>query len=337
MITTLDVSLQKAADEAIGDNQGAAVVLDVDTGNVLAMLSKPNYNPNEIDDIWDEITAQDSTDSSLLNRATQGLYTPGSVFKTFTLLEYIRENGTNYKDFGYKCRGGYDAGNFYVSCYNGNRHGNLDLKSAFAKSCNSAFIEAGLQLDVTTFRENNEKLLFNSKLPVDFDYKQSSFVLDNTASKFDITQTAIGQGKTQVTPLHMAMIASAIANQGELMVPRLVSRIEDCNGNVVEEMKTKSYGKLMTQKEASILKKYMRAVVEEGTATKLNHDSYKAFGKTGTAETGDGDNAHSWYVGFAKHGEDAIAVAVVMENMPEGSTWAVPAVKTIFDTYFKVS
>lgn len=334
IITTLDVKLQKAVDKAIGDNMGAAVVLEPDTGNILAMVSKPDFNPNKIDEIWDEITAEGSNDSSLLNRATQGLYTPGSVFKIFTLLEYTREKPKKYKNYQYTCHGAYDAGSFQVSCFDGNVHGNLDLMGAFSKSCNSAFIDIGLKLDLNSFRQNNEALLFNSNLPVDFSYKKSSFVLNSDASTFDVAQTSIGQGKTQVTPLHMAMIASAVAHDGELMIPQLVSKIEDHNGYEVENMEAKSYGNLISKEEADRLKEYMRGVVESGTGTKLNQGSYTAYGKTGTAETGDGNKAHSWFVGFAEKDGKTIAVALVMENMPEGSTWAVPAVKQVFDTYF---
>lgn len=335
VITTLDVKLQKTASEAIGDNMGGAVVLEPDTGNILAMVSKPDFNPNKIDEIWDDITAEGSNDSSLLNRASQGLYTPGSVFKIFTLLEYTREKPKKYKNYQYTCHGAYDGGNFQVSCFDGNIHGNLDLMGAFSKSCNSAFIDIGLKLDLNSFRKNNEGLLFNSRLPVDFAYNKSSFVLQEGASKFDVAQTSIGQGKTQVTPLHMAMIASAVANEGELMVPRLVSKIEDHNGYAVENIEEKSYGSLFSKEEANRLKKYMRGVVESGTGTKLNQGSYTAYGKTGTAETGNGSKAHSWFVGFATKDDKTIAVAFVMENMPEGSTWAVPAVKQVFDAYFE--
>ena len=149
-------------------------------------------------------------------------------------------------------------------------------------------------------------------------------------------ETGIGQGKTLVSPLHMAMIASAIDNDGILMRPYLVSLVQNDSGVQVTGNTPQEYGRLMTEKETALLQKYMRAVVTEGTAAKLSGQSYEAAGKTGTAQVSDSsDTTNAWFVGYAKkNGYQDIAVAVVVEKSGAGSTYAVPIAKKIFDVYF---
>lgn len=335
VVTTLDVKLQQAAYEALGENDGAVVVLEPTTGKILAMVSKPDYDPNEINSIWDSLVSnEDGTESALLNRATQGLYPPGSTFKMLTLLEYIREN-PSYGDYTFDCDGYFESGDSKIRCYNNTAHGNEDLTLSFAKSCNSSFANIGLQLDLNKFGDLAESLLFNSKLPVSLPYNKSSFSLNSSSSTFDIMQTVVGQGKTQITPIHAALIASAIANNGVLMTPYVIDHVESYEGTIVKNYSPVKYGKLMSEDEAATLTEFMKAVVAEGTGVKLQSDLYDAAGKTGTAEIDSGDYAHSWFVGFAKNDTKSIAIAVVMEKMPPGSTPAVPATKLIFDTYFQ--
>lgn len=333
IITTLDVNVQQAAYDALGEYDGAVVAIEPDTGKILAMVSKPDYNPNQIDSIWEELTAEDSTSSALVNRATQGIYTPGSTFKIFTLLEYIREN-PDYSKFSYQCQGKNQTEDYSISCFDGTWHGEEDTVSAFANSCNGAFVAMGTSLNISKFQALTKEMLFDSGLPLKLPYNESHFALSSDSSRFEIAQTVIGQGKTVVTPIQMAMVAAAIENEGVLMEPYLITKIEDHNGNTIQRFKKKEYATLLSKSEAKLLKKYMKAVVTDGTGRKLQSDAYQAYGKTGTAETGDGDNAHSWFVGFATKGEKRIAIAFIMENMPPGSTWAVPATKTVFDAYF---
>lgn len=332
IITTLDVNLQQTAYDALGDNKGAVVVIEPETGKVLAMVSKPDFNPNQIDSIWDSLTA-DNTQSALVNRGTQGLYAPGSTFKIFTLLEYIREN-PDYGNYSYTCTGSFSVDNHTIDCFNKTRHGKENLLESFADSCNSSFSNIGLSLDLSSYGKLCKSLLFNSELPLSIAYNQSSFALGTDASAFDITQTSIGQGKTLVSPVHMAMIASALANDGVLMSPYLVDHTENYTGDVVKEFKKEKYGTLFTTDETNILREYMRAVITQGTGKKLNSDLYTAYGKTGTAETGIEDSDHSWFVGYAENGEKKVAICVVMENMNPGTSWSVNASKSIFDYYF---
>lgn len=331
--TTLSVSTQKAAYNSLEGYKGAVFVMNPDTGAILSMASRPSYDPYTIDDIWDDLV-KDSSDSRLVNRATQGKYIPGSIFKIVTTLEYIKENET-FDNFKYYCNGKAAFNNFSIKCFNGTAHYSEDLKDAFAYSCNSAFSTIGNELNIPEFRKTAKKLLFNESLPLDMDYNESVFALTKKSSQFDITQTSIGQGKTTVSPAHMAMIASAIANNGVLMKPYIINYIENSSGNIVKMTEQTEYKRLMTKSQAKQLQEYMSAVCEYGTAKALGYADYNAYGKTGTAELDKNDNINSWFVGYAKKGKKKIAIAVVLENLPQGSNSATNCAKEVFDAYFK--
>lgn len=330
--TTLSVSTQKAAYNSLEGYKGAVFVMNPDTGAILSMASRPSYDPYTIDDIWDDLV-KDSSDSRLVNRATQGKYIPGSIFKIVTALEYIKEN-KDYDDFKYYCNGKASFKGFSIKCFDGKSHYNEDLKDSFAYSCNSAFSSIGNKLDISKFRKTANKLLFNQPLPLEMDYNESAFRLTKKSTQFDITQTSIGQGKTTVSPAHMAMIASAVANNGVLMKPYVVDYIENSSGNIVKMAEKKEYERLMSKSEAKILQEYMAAVCEYGTARTFRYSDYKAYGKTGTAEVDKKDNVNSWFVGYAKKGKKRIAIAVVLENMPQGSNSATNCAKEVLDAYF---
>lgn len=334
LITTLDVKLQTAAHDALGEQKGAVVVMEPSTGNVRALVSKPDYDPGEVAGRWGELSS--SGDSILLNRALQGIYPPGSTFKTVTLLEYLREHQFDDSDYSYVCEGKVSVGNSSISCYHGNRHGELDLKRAFAKSCNSAFADMGRSFNVPSFRNLAEQLLFDAELPLAFPYSKSSFRLKASDPEALHMMTAIGQGDTLVTPMHMAMLLSAVVNDGVLMTPRFLDRTESYTGAmVVERYPIVEYGALMTAQEAEILQSYLRAVVEEGTASALQSDRYMAAGKTGTAEySSDKNKSHAWFTGYASGGKTDLVVCVIVEGAGSGSEYAVPVAKRIFDAYY---
>ena len=335
IVTTLDAKLQEAAYEAIGASNGAAVVMDVKTGKVLAMVSKPAYDPNTIAKEWDSITKSDSSEGILLNRATQGLYPPGSIFKIWTLLEYIKENPDNYENFEYVCKGYVTDENFKLRCFDARVHGNLDLTSAFAKSCNSAFATLGLAIDNDKLKSLCESVLFNSELPLDIPYSKSSFVLDNSATNPQTMMTAIGQGETVVSPIHMCMLAQTIANKGKMMTPYLVDHVENDAGIQVSGNKPKAYNDILTESDCNTLIEYMKAVVQTGTATELKSKTYTAAGKTGTAEySSDKSLSHSWFMGFTSTEESDIAIAAVVEGGGAGNATGVSVAKRVFDTYY---
>jgi len=333
VITTLNHKLTKAAYDALGNNTGTVVAIEPATGKILAMVSKPSYNPNEIDENWDELSEDENNESPLLNRATQGLYAPGSTFKILTALAYIRENA-DYEDFIYNCNGKIEYDGMVIHCNNNKSHGKVDLKKAFAKSCNTAFSSIGKELSINDFRELCESFFFNHSLPSKIAASPSRFELKTGSSGIkEAMQTAIGQGKTLMTPLHNAMIAAAVANGGIMMKPYVVDRIESAGGRVIKGYIPEEAGIVMTASEADFLKSLMRAVVTDGTASRLNNLDVKAAGKTGTAQQ-EGKASHAWFVGFAPVNEPKIAVSVIVENIGSGSDYAVPIAEKVFEAYF---
>ena len=333
VVTTLDVNVQKAAYDALGSHQGAVIAMQPSTGKILAMVSRPDFDPNTIASDWDSITADNENSSVLLNRVTQGLYPPGSTFKIFTLLEYMKEH-KNYKNYQYQCNGSFTSEGNAIHCFANAVHGQEDLMSAFAHSCNTSFSSIGLSLDLDKFAKTNQKLLFDSELPCDFPYKQSRFPLNRDASAWEIMQTSIGQGKTLVTPYHLALVISAVNNQGVLMQPYIIDRVTNYEGTTVYENEPQVYGELLTAKKAKTLRKYLREVVTQGTATALNGQNYTAAGKTGSAEFTSAKDSHAWFVGYAsKKGKEDLAVAVIVEGAGTGGAYAVPVAKAVFDAY----
>ncbi|MDO4554369.1 MAG: penicillin-binding transpeptidase domain-containing protein [Lachnospiraceae bacterium] len=335
VITTLDTRLQKAAYKALGDYKGAVVAMDPQTGEVLAMVSRPDFNPNKIDEKWDSYVSDDSK-SNLLNRATQGLYPPGSTFKVLTALEFIQENPKDYEDYSYYCDSTILKNSVKISCFGGSSHGEVNLAQSLAKSCNTSFVNIGVGLNQNQFRNLCETFLYNQEIPFTLPTKSGSYSLSSDSEKSEIPQTVIGQGDTLVTPLQNALIISAIANDGVLMEPYLISAQTDYTGEIVKEYEPQEYKRLISTEDAQIMQKLLRKVVKNGTAEALKSDKYKAAGKTGSAENGSGDD-HAWFIGYANLDNPDIAVSVIVENAGAGSKYAVPIAKKIFDCYYNNS
>ncbi len=331
--TTFDADLQEAADRAMGIYKGAIIAMDPKTGEILAMVSKPDFDPNEIAAQWDKIV-EDEESGTLVNRTTQGLYPPGSTFKIVTALEYIRENPETYSSYRFTCNGSIREGDSVINCYHGTKHGEVDLSRSFAKSCNTSFANIGLMLDREMFTDTLNPLLFNQELPLQCVYNQSSLQILKEDDNGEMMQNAIGQGRTQITPIHLAMITCAVANRGILMKPYMIQRVESAEGAKIKEFSPEEYGALMSQKEASLLKGYMEDVVMNGTGSKLSGLSYTAAGKTGSAEfNSKKEESHAWFTGFAPASDPQIVVTVIIEGAGSGGDYAVPMARRVFDAY----
>lgn len=334
VVTTLDVDLQQAASDALGDRKGAVVVMEPDTGKILAMVSRPGFNPNTLGADWDGLVSEDNTQAQLLNRATQGLYPPGSTFKIVTVLEYIREHPDDWQNFEFDCDGQYEHEDYTISCYHKTAHGHQNLEQAFANSCNGAFASMGLSLDLGRMKSLTEELLFNKELPLSLAYNKSSYTMNPGASDWERLQTAIGQGSTQMTPMHSAMLTAAVANGGVLMKPYLIDHVENAVGEEVKKFLPASYGTLMSATESGQLAKLMRGVVTEGTGSAVRTDAYTVAGKTGSAEFETGRETHAWFTGYAPAEDPQIVVTVIVEESGSGGKVAGPVARSVFDTYF---
>ena len=301
--TTLDTSLQQAASDALGLYRGAIVVTEVKTGRVLAMVSKPDYDPNKIAENWETLST-DKDKAALVNRGTQGLYPPGSTFKIVTALAYIRQNPDSWQNYHYQCNGAYINGDNKINCYHGSVHGDVNL-------------------------------MFNQEFSFPLPYNQTKVTLDQDSTDEDVIQTSIGQGKTQITPVQLNLITAAIANGGKLMQPIVVDRVLNADGKILEKNEPSVYRELMSEKESEVMISLMEDVVQEGTGRKLKDRSYTAAGKTGSAEfSSDKSESHAWFTGFAPAENPEIAVTVIVESAGSGSDYAVPLARQVFDAYF---
>lgn len=336
--TTLDLSLQQAASDALGDNNGAVIVTDVNTGNILCMVSKPDFDPNDIETIWENL-GSDTESGTLVNRVTQGLYAPGSTFKIFDAIEFMDEDMSKANNFTYNCVG-YD--NTYtledgqpIHCYHWTAHGEVDLKKAFAKSCNSAFVNIGNSLDRTSFAALLNNMMFGEELPYDLPSGVSSYELTDTTSTEDVTQLSIGQGSTLMTPMHLNMVTAAIANGGTIHKDQIIASIKTGTGTVISQTQPEEYRTVMSAEVAAKMREMMRDVVEEGTATKLSSRPYNPCGKTGSAEIVTGQStSHAWFTGFAPEENPEIAITVIVEGAGSGGVSAVPVARSVMDEYF---
>ncbi|MBQ2250272.1 MAG: penicillin-binding protein 2, partial [Lachnospiraceae bacterium] len=268
-----------------------------------------------------------------LNRATQGLYPPGSTFKIITALQYMREHPGMYNDYRFGCDGIYEFQRFTIQCYHKTAHGEQDFEAAFANSCNGAFSSLGQELDLTGLKHLSEQLLFNCEQPISIPYSKSMYVMEDGAKEWEIAQTVIGQGSTLMTPMHNLMLTSAIANGGMLMQPYLIERVENINGEIVKQFMPAQYGELMTATEAKGLQILLERVVTDGTGSALRTEAYSVAGKTGSAEFEKGKETHAWFVGYAPAENPEIAVCVIVEEGGSGGKAAAPIARQMFDAY----
>lgn len=335
LVTTLNYTLQKAASEELEGQKGAIVVMEPSTGKILAMVSKPDYDPNEIEAIWESLADDsDGEQSYLLNRATQGRYPPGSTFKILTALEYLKEFPDQISKFSYDCTGSYQHNGATIQCSNQTVHGTISFETAFAKSCNGAFAKIGLELSIEQFSKLCEKFLFNQDLPVALSYVSSQFQLKDSSPEWEIMQTAIGQGTVEITPLHQAMITATIANGGVMMKPYLVDRITDVHGNTIKKYRPQRYQVPISEQEAKQLTEWMTLCVTEGTGHRAGLEEYSVAGKTGTAEWDPKKEAHSWFVGFSSVEKPEIVVSVIVEEGGAGSKKAASIAGEIFKVWY---
>ncbi|MCD8089528.1 MAG: hypothetical protein LUD81_02710 [Clostridiales bacterium] len=318
VVLSVDHRIQEKAFELLGERNGSVVVSDVNTGMIKAMVSYPNYNPQTIAENWEYLTT-DEDNTPLLNRASQGLYTPGSIFKIGMAQLLI---DTNQADMTFECTGTNHFGNKTLRCYNETVHGHVNLRDAFKQSCNGYFAQAALNLTADRLITQAKNLGYNSDYDFPLEHSVSIFGLTEDSNNSELVDTGIGQGKTMVSPLHINMITSAVANGGTMYTPQIVSALKSCSDTVIKEYEPDKMGTVMSEETAASLRELMRAVVTEGTGTLANTEQIAIAGKTGTAENGT-DNDHIWFTCFAPYENPEYAVTVMLEYAGKSSK-AVP-------------
>jgi penicillin-binding protein 2 len=357
--------MQANAQSALEFFRGAIVIMEVDTGRVIAMASSPDFDPNAFDPT-NEANYGNISDFNepLLNRAAQGQYPLGSVFKVITMSAAL-ESGLYTKDSPYDCQYEFtklsgipplhdwtwqhcqDALAVGQACNSSSEipSGLLTLQEGLMRSCNPYFWEIGWDLFTNWQRGSDIANMARgfglaAKTGIDQIEEASGQILDPT-TELDAVNQAIGQGDVQVTPLQVATFMAAIANGGTLYRPQLVERIQPVNGDPLLVFKPEARGVLPPRSEnLDILREALLMVTQSsrGTATfNLRGLQFDVAGKTGTAESGNG-LSHAWFAGYTLNEENTglpdIAIAVIVENIGEGSEYAVPLFRAMVESYY---
>lgn len=317
---TVDAALSEYIYDNMDAKNGCVVVLNYKTGEILANVGIPTFDPTTLG-------SEEPADTSLIDRATMGRYPPGSIMKIVTASAAIEEG----IDLSYECTGQCIIEGQKVTC-SGGAHGSLTLQSAFAKSCNTYFANLSVKLGGSRLKKQAEKFGFNQE------FKFAGDELELYPSKFEVTHNegdiawaGIGQYNDLVTPLHAAMIAGAVANDGVMMEPKLLKDVAR-GGYAGFSFSAAQYKRVLSPEIAAKVKGYMRDVVTGGTGTSAGVSGLEICGKTGTAEfveNGEVKN-HSWFVGFIDDSAKPYAVAVIFEGAGFGSRYAAPMAGKIF-------
>jgi penicillin-binding protein A len=352
VVTTIDARLQRVAKQALGTLPGAVVALDPRTGEVLAMVANPSYDPNQLaSHDPQEVRAYQkqlahSPGKPLLSRATQELFPPGSTFKMVTAAAAL-ENGMT-PDTKFANPPALQLPNSTAQLHNfGGEHclggiPQLTLAQALQVSCNVVFGEVGLKLGAEKLVNQAEAFGFNRDIPLETPFVSGSIP---PASEFAdaasfVATSAIGQQDVRANPMQMALVGAAIANGGVEMEPHLVKEIRDADGRVVKTIEPQEFGRPISAKTASDLTAMMVSVVQAGTGTAAQIPGIQVAGKTGTAETPSG-KPHAWFVSFAPAQDPRIVVAVVVLNGGDlgseatGGQVAAPIARSVIEAALK--
>jgi penicillin-binding protein A len=354
LVLTLDVPAQRAAVDALEGLCGAAVALDPKTGRVLALASSPTFNSNAVANGFNRIRKRKSKACSyaapLLDRATQGLYPPGSTFKVVTASAALDSGAytpeSEFVDPGYCIEYGKRVSNAGNPEIGPEIFGTLSLFTALQHSVNSVFCNIGKKIGAGKIIDYSRKFGFYDEpgidLPLDAQspsglYKGNNlFLPKRPATQVDPGRLAFGQERLLVTPLQMAMVAGTLANNGVLMRPHLVDQVRTREGKVVTKTKPQRVRRVVSPKVAREINEMMQAAVTSGTGTRAQIPGVAVAGKTGTAETGVQGRYTTWFITFAPADKPKVAVAVALENQQGfGGTTAAPIAKEIMEAILR--
>lgn len=344
VVTTLDLDAQRVALEQLGTQCGAVAALDPRTGRVLVMASSPSFDPNLAESRFGQIASvrADCTPASpLVNRASAGLYAPGSTFKVVTASAALDSGRfgpeSGFHDPGYCIAYGKRVNNFDTS----RPFGNLTLATALQHSVNSVFCQIGQKLGARRILETATRFGFYERPPLETPtaerlpsglYRGGEPWFPKRDSDVDAGRMAFGQERLLVTPLQMAMVAGAIGNAGILMRPFVVDRIVSPQGKTVDRTKAERIGRAVKPATARDVGEMMVRAVEAGTGTAAQLPALRVGGKTGTAETGVRGRNNTWFIAFAgPEGErPRVAIAVVLQNQSStGGATAAPIARAV--------
>lgn len=351
LLLTLNARAQRLAVNALGGKCGAAVALEPSTGRVLVMASSPTFNPNLVERSFsaiEQIKAGCTPSSALLNRATRGLYIPGSSFKVVTAAAALDSGRftpeSRFDDPGYCIEYGKKVTNF--SDQSGPAvFGNVTFFQALQNSINSVFCNVGKELGPIVILDYARRFGFYSVPPLETPvneraasalYKDGRPFFPDDPNAVDPGRLAFGQERLQVTPLQMAMVAAAIGNGGVVMRPFVVDRVVSSKGETVIRTKPRDLGRAVKPETAQKLTEMMAAAVASGTGTSAQIPGVAVAGKTGTAETGVAGRNTTWFICFAPAERPRVAIAVALESQSgTGGATAAPIARQLMQALLR--
>ena len=337
VVLTLDPELQELAYQELQGSltgRGSVVAINPKTGEILAMASSPSFDPNNIDDNYPELAS--APDAPLINRATQSLYPPGSVFKMITAAAAL-EAGVSPEDTFFDS-GAYELPGYTVRNFEDKEYGEVTFTRALAYSINVVF--AKIAVDIV-----GAKALTQMALNFGFGDPYDDFPLPVSGSSVNslppdqwttgtLAQTAFGQGEVQTNAFQMALVTAAIANDGRMVEPRLVREVRSPDGIILDKPTASIRRQAIPPGTASTLNEMMQQVIIQGGLTEAEIPGVKVAGKTGTAESGNG-NAHSWWITFAPADDPEIAMCVMVENGGRADRGALPLAARLMRAYLE--
>ncbi len=331
---TLDIELQKRAEQILEGKTGAIVALDPRDGGILAMASAPSFSPHAFINgnmIKERNQIMKDPENPLLNRAIMGKYPPGSTFKIITATAALTE-GCIDENTRYFCGGGVMIGNRWFRCHKPGGHGSVNIYEALPKSCNVFFYDTAFRggLTVSLLHKYARMYGLGDKTGVDLPGEAGGYIPEKSIYPADRVNMAIGQGAILVTPLQMANVMSVIANHGFSYKPHVVNRMKLLHEKpeILVDLRDK-----VSINTIEIIRNALKNVAKHGLNKDAKLKGIDTCGKTGTAQNPHGDE-HSWFIGFAPFDNPKIVVAVIVENAGRGSEVAAPIAGQIFEQYF---
>ena len=341
LVLGMEAATQKAAEEEFVGKRGALVAIDPNTGEIIAMVSSPEYDLNQFSFFTSKEFLEDiynDPDKPLFNRATMSVNPPGSTIKMLEALTaldlgLINENYTTF------CGGGFTYGRFF-KCHGS--HGTVNVVTAIEKSCNTFFYKLIYKIGMEKWHEYATRFGFGEKVKIDLSeevpglFPDENYYVKRYGDNWPrsiMASLGIGQGEISVTPLQMAQYVGLIANNGKMKTPHFARGYINNSTDKLVQFNYKEIDTHISQKAFDIVKKGMYLVVNgNGTATHIRLPDIEIAGKTGTAQNPHGKD-HAWFVGFAPYDNPKIALAILVENVGFGGTHAAPIAQRVIKTY----
>jgi len=365
LILTIDFNLQKVAEDAFQENNGALIAMDPKTGRILAMVSKPSFDPaifarNISHEDWNSLVT--NPHHPLQNKGIQGQYPPGSVFKIITAIAGL-ESGAITPQTQMTCTGFYPYGNRDFRCWKEGGHGTISLHRAIVESCDIYFYQVGLKVGVDRIAHYAQEFGLGKTTGISLPHEKPGIVPSTSWKKKrlgvpwysgETLSLSVGQGYLNATPLQLAMLISAVANGGKLYLPQVVERVENIYGNVLKEYPPLEMGRAaISENTLRIVQEALMGAVNEphGTGWACALKEFKVAGKTGTAQVvkmpenfkkGDMERMplkfrdHAWFVAYAPFEDPQISVAALVEHGGFGATAALPIAKKVIEKYLSL-